>query len=51
MCREMDNISWSPGFVSIPPQRGESNTNLGDHDTSKSQKPWFTISPSVEGFT
>jgi hypothetical protein len=29
-----------PDFESSPPQREGSNTKLGDHDTSKSHKPF-----------
>ena len=40
-----------PDFVSIPPQRSESNTRPGNHDTSKSYNPWFGITYCVEGPT
>ena len=38
-----------PDFSSTPPQKGGSNTKVGDHDTSKSHDPCFIVTYCVEG--
>ena len=56
LCGVLNGMQWimfhgPEGLASSPPQRGESKTKSGDHDTSKSHNSWFMLTYLVEGFT
>ena len=44
----MDNIHGLPDFASSPPQKDGSNTEPGDHVTSKSRNLWLNMTCCVE---